>query len=97
MAQQSSREAALARRMALSNGGKTAEKRYSTSAGRVRSAVEARPSRTAVVASAPVTVEPTVFRQQSLVAPSHNLNRGRIANPSRDLALAHGRRRVFML
>ena len=88
MAQQSSREAALARRMALSNGGKTAEKRYSTSAGRVRSAVEARPSRTAVVASAPVTVEPTVFRQQSLVAPSHNLNRGRIANPSRDLALA---------
>ena len=46
MAKQSSRDAALARRMALASGGKTAQTRHSKASGRVRSAADARPTRT---------------------------------------------------
>ena len=88
MAQQSSRDAALARRMALSSGGKTAEKRFSSSAGRVRSAHEARPSRTITPAVVVSVASPKPTHSFHLAAPSHNMSRNRISNPSRDLALA---------
>lgn len=47
MASTSSREAALERRRALTSGGKKAASRFSSAAIRVRSAADARPSRTA--------------------------------------------------
>ena len=96
MAKQSSREAALARRMALSSGGKTAETRYSSSAGRVRTAAEARPSRTAapavsprVAAAAPLAVAaPSPSLELGSGSPARRHSGTRIANPSRDLVLA---------
>jgi hypothetical protein len=48
MASTSSREAALERRKALTNGGKKSAGRYSSGPSRVRTAADARPSRTAV-------------------------------------------------
>jgi hypothetical protein len=80
--------------MALSNGGKTAEQRYSASVGRVRTAADARLSRTvapqvaapAVVVSAAVA-SPVVSRKLATSA-RHSINRTAIANPSRDLVLA---------
>ncbi|MCP9829394.1 carboxysome shell protein [Synechococcus sp. L2F] len=97
MATQSSREAALARRLALSTAGKSAEKRYSSSPNRVRGAAEARPARTveaappkpAAVVSAPERRSPRF--EQLGAAPSGSSQRSipsRIANPSRDLVLA---------
>jgi len=91
MATQSSREAALARRMALSSGGKTAEKRLSTSAGRVRTAAEARPSRTSAPAIPPrqaSTAAPVAVAETSSHAPARRSTPTRVANPSRDLVLA---------
>jgi hypothetical protein len=91
MATQSSREAALARRMALSSGGKTAEKRLSTSAGRVRTAAEARLSRTSAPAVPPrkaSAVAPAVTAEISSHAPVRRSAPSRVANPSRDLVLA---------
>ena len=91
MATQSSREAALARRMALSSGGKAAEKRLSTSAGRVRTAAEARPSRTAAPAIPPrqaSAAAPVAAAEISSHAPVRRSTPTRVANPSRDLVLA---------
>lgn len=91
MATQSSREAALARRMALSSGGKTAEKRLSTSAGRVRTAAEARPSRTEAPAIPPrqaSAAAPVAAAEISSHAPVRRSTPTRVANPSRDLVLA---------
>ena len=97
MANQSSREAALARRMALSSGGKSAEKRYSSSAGRVRTASEARPSRTSAPAVSPrssapapvaAVVTPPSLELSSSPSPARRHNGSRVANPSRDLVLA---------
>ena len=54
MASTSSREAALERRRALTNGGKKAASRFTSGANRVRTATDARPSRTtAAPAAAP--------------------------------------------
>ena len=54
MASNSSREAALERRKALTNGGKKAVGRYTSGSSRVRSAADARPTRTNTpVAQAP--------------------------------------------
>ncbi|MCP9771764.1 CsoS2 family carboxysome shell protein [Synechococcus sp. Tobar12-5m-g] len=91
MATQSSREAALARRLALSTAGKTAEKRFASSPDRVRSASEARPTRAAatVVASAlpvPMLSQPGPASRHQ--ASSQPRNRAPISNPSRDLVLA---------
>jgi hypothetical protein len=58
MASTSSREAALERRKALTNGGKKSAGRYSSSPSRVRSAADARPSRT----SAPAAGSEAVIR-----------------------------------
>ena len=97
MASQSSREAALARRKALSTAGKTAEKRYSNGANRTRSAAEARPTRSITPVAAAVSREaeaPTkpLFSGSSSghapSGPSRQLNRAAISNPSRDLVMA---------
>ena len=97
MAKQTSREAALARRMALSSGGKSAEKRYSSSAGRVRTANEARPSRTSAPAVSPRSAAPAPaaavatspsLELSSSPSPARRHNGTRVANPSRDLVLA---------
>ena len=70
MASTSSRDAALERRKALTNGGKKSAGRYSSSPSRVRTAADARPSRTSAPAavstsdaviqgSAPVSSDPS--------------------------------------
>ncbi|MCT0229779.1 CsoS2 family carboxysome shell protein [Synechococcus sp. CS-1324] len=91
MATQSSREAALARRLALSTAGKAAEKRYSTSIDRVRSAAEARPIHSATPVSVAPTPAPTSRSSRpdlSYQPSSQPRSRTAISNPSRDLVLA---------
>ncbi|QNJ08367.1 carboxysome shell protein CsoS2 [Synechococcus sp. Minos11] len=81
----------MARRMALSSGGKTAEKRLSTSAGRVRTAAEARPSRTEAPAIPPrqaSAAAPVAAAEISSHAPVRRSTPTRVANPSRELVLA---------
>jgi len=58
MASTTSREAALERRKALTNGGKKAEGRFNSSPIRVRTAADARATRTEPVAAAPATPAP---------------------------------------
>jgi hypothetical protein len=100
MAPQSSREAALARRIALSSSGKSAEKRYSSEKQRVRSAEEARPTRTntPVATARPSSsfAAPTSSSERAVAVPQasqrsgvpRSINRSAIANPSRDLVIA---------
>ena len=100
MASTSSREAALERRRALTNGGKKAASRFTSGPSRVRSVEDARPTRTAAAAveSAPTAPTPAPARaaapaapSRSLAAPSSGSHRSAarpIANPSRDLVLA---------
>ena len=98
MASTSSREAALERRRALTNGGKKAEGRFSSAPIRVRTAADARPARTEVAPSrapvatpAPVAPTPTPQRAARFTErpPSVSRNPTRpISNPSRDLVLA---------
>jgi hypothetical protein len=97
MASNSSREAALERRKALTNGGKKAAGRYTSGSSRVRTAADARPTRTNVVpvaavaaASAPAASDPS-RRPAGLSAAPAAARRSPdkpIANPSRDLVLA---------
>ncbi|WP_398331590.1 CsoS2 family carboxysome shell protein [Vulcanococcus sp.] len=96
MATKSSREAALERRKALTDGGKKAASRVSPGGGRVRTAADARPTRTqAAPAAAPAPSAPasTPAPQRTLSAPSAAPARSsnsakRVSNPSRDLVLA---------
>ena len=100
MATKSSREAALERRKALTDGGKKAASRVSATAGRVRTAADARPTRTqaapaaAPAASAPATpAAATPAPRRSLSAPTASAARSsstpkRVSNPSRELVLA---------
>ena len=97
MASTSSRDAALERRRALTNGGKKAANRFTYGNSRVRSLEDARPTRTsaaadkpaasaAAAASAPV---PTPSRSLAVPSPSARRSPARpIANPSRDLVLS---------
>jgi len=90
MAHQSSREASLARRLALSTAGKTAEKRFSTSPIRTRSAAEARPIRQEAAvapAASPAPVAPSSLSRPATHQASAR-TRAPLANPTRDLALA---------
>ncbi|MEB3306259.1 MAG: CsoS2 family carboxysome shell protein [Cyanobacteriota bacterium] len=97
MANASSREAALERRRALTNGGKKAEGRFSSAPIRVRSAKDARPSRTdGPLASPPLPPAPTpvpappqrsVRLSEGTPAVSRRPSRA-VSNPSRDLVLA---------
>jgi hypothetical protein len=86
MATQSSREAALERRKALADGGKKAAGRYSNNSGRVRSASDARPTRT----NTPVATAPDVREAApaAAAAPRPSRSARRVSNPSRDLVLA---------
>ncbi|MEX0588034.1 MAG: CsoS2 family carboxysome shell protein [Cyanobium sp.] len=95
MASTSSREAALERRRALTNGGKKAASRFTSGAGRVRSLEDARPTRTAAAPANSVSVSvvsaPAATPSRSLSAPTGSAHRTQvrpIANPSRDLVLA---------
>jgi len=101
MASTSSREAALERRKALTSGGKKSAGRYTSAPSRVRSAADARPSRTAtpaaapstpavvVAAAAPAAVAPRPSRSLSAPASTPRRSGGaRISNPSRELVLA---------
>ncbi len=100
MASTSSREAALERRRALTTGGKQASSRFTSGQSRVRTVVDARPTRTGAVPAAPASspatpapaaVAPQSAASRSLAAPlsgrTHSAARP-IANPSRDLVLA---------
>lgn len=94
MASTSSREAALERRKALTNGGKKAAGRYTSAPTRTRTASDARPTRTvatpeavAVAAPTPAVVERPAPR--SVPAPAVRRSTARpVSNPSRDLVLA---------
>jgi hypothetical protein len=96
MATKSSREAALERRKALTDGGKKAASRMNASGGRVRTAADARPSRTQAAPPAPVATpaaSPAPTPARSLGTPSAAAARSsstpkRVSNPSRDLVLA---------
>jgi len=97
MASTSSREAALERRRALTNGGKKAAGRFTSGPSRVRSAEDARPTRTAAGSAEPAPAAPApaparaAAPARSLAAPSSGTQRSAarpIANPSRDLVLA---------
>ena len=98
MANQSSRAAALERRKALTDGGKKAVGRYASGSGRVRTAADARPTRTnsasepAARPAATVQPPPRNPPQLSVSSPRANPERRsqpvRVANPSRELVLA---------
>ncbi len=98
MASTSSREAALERRKALTNGGKKSAGRYGSTPGRVRTAEDARPTRTvAEPASAPAAATvlsvPAPVSRPAAAAPARSAGPTRsagrpVANPSRDLVLA---------
>ena len=101
MASTSSREAALERRRALTNAGKKAASRFTSGSGRVRSATDARPTRTnpvpapraeVVATSAPAasdrSLRPAGPSLSSHSAPTSSRSLKRTANPSRDLVLA---------
>jgi len=99
MARTTSREAALERRKALTNGGKKASAQFMSSPGRVRTAADAQRSRTEAVSAAPVAAAPAPQRPtptarrggaSSLSASSgsgHRSNAKPLANPSRNLVL----------
>lgn len=98
MASTSSREAALERRKALTNGGKKAAGRYTSAPNRTRSADDARPTRTVAAPAAPAVATPAVSapvtapERPSLrpapVAVSRRSTARPVSNPSRDLVLA---------
>ena len=99
MARTTSREAALERRKALTNGGKKASAQFMSSPGRVRTAADAQRSRTETVSAAPVAAAPEPQRPaptarrvgaSSLTSSSgsgHRSNAKPLANPSRNLVL----------
>jgi hypothetical protein len=70
MASTSSREAALERRKALTDGGKKAVGRYTSGPSRVRSAADARPTRTDPVAVASPVAKPSEASPSTPVRPS---------------------------
>jgi hypothetical protein len=98
MASTSSREAALERRKALTNGGKKAAGRFTSGASRVRSAADARPTRTNTAAAEPVVPAapaPAASSRASLSlgstpapTPRRSTSGQRVSNPSRELVLA---------
>jgi len=100
MASTSSRQAALERRKALTEGGKKSAGRYNSAPGRVRTAADALPARTVTPAAAPTAAAPvspvvTASRSRPSVAalgsPSPDRSsaaRRPVPNPSRDLVLA---------
>ncbi|MCP9774799.1 CsoS2 family carboxysome shell protein [Cyanobium sp. WAJ14-Wanaka] len=104
MASTSSREAAIERRKALTNGGKKAVSRYTSAPSRVRTVGDARPTRTGAAEAAPAKAAPSqAAPSQAAHAPARAASRsllgtapaaGRrspakpVSNPSRELVLA---------
>lgn len=94
MASTSSREAALERRKALTTGGKKAAGRFTSGTSRVRTAEDARPTRSLVSeprpsAPAPAAQPPSRSLSGFSSAPAPRQTSGRrLSNPSRDLVLA---------
>ena len=99
MASTSSRQAALERRKALTEGGKKSAGRYNSAPGRVRTAADALPARTVTPAAAPTVAAPvspvaTASRSRPSVAalgspsPVRSSAARPVPNPSRDLVLA---------
>ncbi len=101
MARTTSREAALERRKALTNGGKKASAQFMSSPGRVRTAADAQRTRTETVSAAPAAAAPAPTPQRpaptarrggassltSSSASGHRSNAKPLANPSRNLVL----------
>ncbi len=101
MARTTSREAALERRKALTNGGKKASAQFMSSPGRVRTAADAQRTRTESVSAAPAAPAPAPAPQRpaptarrggtssltSSSASGHRSNAKPLANPSRNLVL----------
>jgi len=101
MARTTSREAALERRKALTNGGKKASAQFMSSPGRVRTAADAQRTRTETVSAAPAAAAPAPAPQRpaptarrggassltSSSASGHRSNAKPLANPSRNLVL----------
>lgn len=101
MARTTSREAALERRKALTNGGKKASAQFMSSPGRVRTAADAQRSRTEAVSAAPAAAAPAPSAQRPAATPrrggassltassvsGHRSNAKPLANPSRNLVL----------
>jgi hypothetical protein len=83
MASTSSREAALERRKALTNGGKKSAGRFATAPGRIRTAADARPSRTSAAAPEPTAPPQPAARPAPPASPP-----GRAARRSREPVLA---------
>jgi hypothetical protein len=101
MASTSSREAALERRKALTNGGKKAEGRFRSTPNRTRTAADARQTRTEVDTPAGASAAPPQAAPPPPLAPNPRAVRFResapavsrkparpISNPSRELVLA---------
>ncbi|MFM8525653.1 MAG: CsoS2 family carboxysome shell protein [Cyanobacteriota bacterium] len=92
MASTSSREAALERRKALTNGGKKAAGRYTSAPQRTRTATDARPTRTVVAPAAPAAAASAPVERpapQQLPIPVTRRSPAQpVSNPSRDLVLA---------
>ena len=84
MASTSSREAALERRKALTNGGKKATSRFTSGPSRVRTASDARPSRT-VAATAPASAPSAV--RSAAAASSAARSGAQLSTPSRSRGL----------
>ncbi len=96
MASTTSREAALERRKALTNGGKKAEGRYHSAPVRVRTAADARPNRTEPVPAAPATPSPASPAPVAVAAaPSRPRRADRFAasRPAPDLSSRSGESR----
>ncbi|MDM7953375.1 MAG: CsoS2 family carboxysome shell protein [Cyanobium sp. CZS 25K] len=101
MARTTSREAALERRKALTNGGKKASAQFMSSPGRVRTAADAQRSRTEAERPAPAAAAPAQAAPRSsgpaprrasaslsaAPASGHRSNAKPLANPSRNLVL----------
>lgn len=97
MASTNSREAALERRKALTNGGKKAEGRFTSAPVRVRTAADARPTRTEPVPAAAATPSPASVVPAPVAAASARA-RGRAASaaasrPAPDLSSRSGESR----
>lgn len=99
MASTSSRQAALERRKALTDGGKKSAGRYNSAPGRVRTAADVRPARTVTPPEAPPAAAPEVApsttsprrspaRSLAAPAPERRSAARAVANPSRELVLA---------
>ncbi len=90
MARTTSREAALERRKALTNGGKKASTQFMSSPGRVRTAADATRSRTA--AASPAEASPPAARSPRTAAAPDRAASAHHASPSLSAPAGSGRR-----